>query len=236
MIKEGGITDEANTDGVNTRKGPGSSYWAAVTYSFRPSVVAKNPVLYAVLGMYAIFGISINTYMPYLILYYEQSLQMSNYVLIMAPAIMLAAVMTALYGKVYDQKGFKVSLLPSIAMLMGGYVVLYFTKAIAPVFIGSLLMMCGYMTGMSVFGAMIRDQIPENRAGQFQGIRIIGQVLIPGMVGPAIGAWVLRDAELIVNNDGTTSFLPNAGIWLAAFVVAMLLCVCLAVVYRRKDI
>lgn len=206
-----------------------ASYWKTVSYSFRPSVIRRYPVLYGVLGMFAVFGISINTYMPYLILYYEQSLQMSNYVLIMAPAIILAAVVTAVYGRVYDKKGFLGSLIPALLSLMLGYVILYFTRSVVPVFIGSLLMMCGYMTGMSVFGAMIRDQIPENRAGQFQGMRIIGQVLVPGIVGPALGARVLKDAEVIVNNDGTTSFLPNENIWLAAFGVALVLCVILAV-------
>ena len=209
------------------------SYWQTVSYSFRLSVIKKNPLLYAVLGMYAIFGISINTYMPYLILYYEQSLKMTNYVLIMAPAIILAAIVTAFYGKVYDCIGFKNSLIPSIIMLMTGYVVLYFSKNTILVFIGSLFMMCGYMTGMSEFGAMIRDQIPENRAGQFQGVRIIGQVLVPGIIGPAIGAWVLRDAELITNNDGTTSFLPNENIWLAAFIVALVLGISMIVVFKK---
>ena len=49
----------------------------------------------------------------------------------------------------------------------------------------------------------IRDHIPENMAGRFQGVRIIGQVLIPGVIGPGIGAFVLRNAEMIENNDGT---------------------------------
>ena len=35
------------------------------------------------------FGISINIFMPYLILYYEKTLGMTNYVMIMAPAIVL---------------------------------------------------------------------------------------------------------------------------------------------------
>ena len=30
---------------------------------------------------------------------------------------------------------------------------------------------------------MIRDNIPEGRAGQFQGVRIIGQVFVPGLIG-----------------------------------------------------
>lgn len=207
-------------------------YWKTVLYSFRLSVLRENALLYAVLGAFALFGISIQTFMPYLILYYEQSLQMADYVLIMAPAIVIAAVVTACYGRVYDKKGFKGSAVPMVLMLMTGYVILYFTKSKIPVFIGSLFMMTGYMTGMAVFGAMIRDHIPEGKAGQFQGIRIIGQVLIPGILGPAIGAWVLRDAEMIVNQDGTTSFLPDRGIWAAAFVTGLILCAGLTGIFR----
>ncbi len=208
------------------------NYWKTVFYSFRLEVVKENKLLYAVLGAFAVFGISIQTYMPYLILYYEKGLGMANYVLIMAPAIILAAVVTALYGKVYDMTGFKTSVMPPVAMLMLGYVILFFGRNTVPVFIGSLLMMSGYLTGMAIFGAKIRDHIPEERAGQFQGVRIIGQVLIPGIIGPAIGAWVLRDAEMILNNDGTYSFLPNENIFLAAFIVAVALCVTLALIFR----
>ena len=208
------------------------NYWESVLYSFRPSVVKENKLLYVVLGAFAVFGISIQTYMPYLILYYEKGLGMANYVLIMAPAIILAAVATALYGKVYDMTGFKTSVMPTVAMLMAGYAILFFARRTAPVFIGSLLMMSGYLTGMAVFGAKIRDHIPEQKAGQFQGVRIIGQVLIPGIIGPAIGAWVLRDADMILNNDGTYSFLPNENIFLAAFLVAAALCIVLALTFR----
>ena len=209
-------------------------YWRTVLYSFRPSVLLENKLLYAVLGAFALFGISIQTFMPYLILYYEQSLQMTNYVLIMAPAIVIAAVITAFYGRVYDARGFKGSAIPMATVLMAGYVILYFTRSAVPVFLGSLFMMSGYMTGMAVFGAMIRDYIPAGRAGQFQGIRIIGQVLVPGIIGPAIGAYVLRDAEVIVNQDGTTSFLPHEGIWAAAFLTGLVLCLGLAAVFRMQ--
>lgn len=214
------VTDRENT------------YWKNIIYSFRPSVMKENKLLYATLVGFAIFGISIQVFMPYLIIYYEKTLGMSNYVFIMAPAIILAAVITAIYGKLYDMQGFKFSIVPSAAMLILGYVILFFTKTTVPVFIGSLLMMAGYLTGMSVFGAMIRDNIPENKAGQFQGIRIIGQVLVPGVIGPYIGAVVLKNAELVLNNDGTYSFLPNKNIWVAALAVAVILCVYLYFVFR----
>ena len=211
-----------------------AGFFSTLAYSFRPSTCRENPKLYAVLAFFAVFGISIQVFMPYLIIYYEQSLKMENYVLIMAPAIIVAAVVTALYGRVYDSKGFAFAVVPSAVMLMAGYVLLYFTRTMVPVFIGSLLMMSGYLTGMSVFGARIRDLTPENRSGQFQGVRIIGQVFIPGLIGPYIGAAVLRNAETIINSDGTESFLPNANIWLASMIVAVVLCAVLAVINREK--
>ena len=83
-------------------------------------------------------------------------------------------------------------------------------------------MMSGYLSGMAVFGAMVRDHTPSNRAGMFQGLRIVGQVLIPGVIGPWIGAWVLRNAETVVGSDGTLSFIPHAGIFLAALAAGVL--------------
>ncbi len=229
-IGAGGVFLIREKPGLQAQRQQG--YWANVSYSFRLSVMRENPLLYAVIGAFAIFGISINIFMPYLILYYEKTLGMTDYVMVMAPAIVLAAVITAFYGKLYDMLGFRLSVVPSIGLLMAGYVILYAGRATGIVFVGSLLMMTGYLTGMAVFGAMIRSNIPEQRAGQFQGIRIIGQVLIPGIIGPAIGAFVLRDAEQIMNSDGTTSFLPNRNIYLAALAAAAVTLGALALIFR----
>ncbi len=196
-------------------------YFANLIYGFRPWVIRDNKILYITLLAYSVFGIAINIFMPYLILYYTVSLGMDNYVLIFAPAIILAAAFTFFYGKVYDRKGFRISVLPSLGLLMVGFVILYFFRSTAPVFVGTLIMLCGYLSGMAVFGAMLRDRTPEKKAGMFQGQRIIGQVLIPGVIGPEIGAAVLKNAEEIINDDGTKSFVPNEKIFLAALVVAV---------------
>lgn len=197
------------------------SFLKNLLYGFRPAVIRANHRLYLTLLAYAVFGISINIFMPYLILYYEKTLAMTNYVFVFAPAIILAAVFTALYGKVYDKKGFTASVLPSLALLMAGYILLYFFRNTAVVFVGTVLMMCGYLSGMAVFGAMLRDHTPQNRSGMFQGQRIICQVLIPGIIGPAIGAAVLKNAQQIVDSDGRLVFLPNANIFLAALIAAV---------------
>ena len=198
-----------------------SNYFANIFYGFRPSVVKENVALYVTLAVLALFNISIQIFMPYLILYYTEALGMKDYVLIFAPAIVVAAAFTGLYGKVYDKKGFSVAVTPTLLLLMVGYVILYFVRATVPVFIGSLIMMCGYLGTGAMMGAMVRDRTPEKKAGMFQGLRIIGQVLIPGVIGPAIGAAILKNADTIANSDGTTSFIPNENIFLGALIALL---------------
>ncbi len=231
-----GISGFFLIDERNGLKASRENLGEVLLYSFRPSVCAESKRLYIRLLAFAVFGISIQIFMPYLILYYEKGLGLDNYVLIMAPAILLAALVTFFYGRLYDRKGYRFASVPCFLMLITGYVILYFCKETAPVFVGSLFMMSGYLCGMSVFGAAIRDDIPDGLSGRFQGVRIIGQVFVPGLIGPAIGAWVLRNAEQILNSDGTYSFLPNEKIFLAAIVpIALLLAAQLLVRERNPE-
>ena len=212
-------------------------YFASVVHGFLPSTVKKNASLYFYLAAFVIFNTSIQVFMPYLILYYEVSLKMSNYVFVMAPAIILASVVTAFFGKLYDKRGFGLTSVLCLSWLCVGYVLLFIFKSTALVFIGSLLMMCGYLSGMAVFGARIRDLTPVGKSGMFQGVRIFSQVLLPGIIGPFIGKSVLSDAKMIVNNDGTESFVPNGNIFLAALAVVVLLALMLILSFwvKRKN-
>jgi len=204
------------------KKEDNKNYFKNIIYGFRPSTIKQNPVLYLTILAFAVFGISIQVFMPYLIIYYEVALAMENYVFIMAPAIVIAGAVTAVYGRYYDKVGFIKSVIPALICLAVGYIVLALFTNVILVFIGSLFMMTGYLTGMAVFGAMMRDKTPIGKAGSFQGLRIVGQVLIPGIIGPMLGAWVLADAEVMVGSDGTESFIPNQSIFWTALVVAVI--------------
>ena len=210
LIEDTGVKTEEN-----------SHYFRNIFYGFRPSVVKANKPLYVTLILLALFNISVQIFMPYLILYYTEALGLTDYVLIFAPAILVSAAFTAIYGKVYDKHGFQTAILPTLGLLAAGYILLYFVRNTALVFVASLIMMCGFIGTGAVIGALIRDCTPKNKAGMFQGLRIVGQVLIPGVAGPAIGAWVLRNADTITNTDGTVSFVPNENIFLAALIALL---------------
>ena len=209
-------------------------YFKSILYGFNPSTIASNKTFYLTLLCFTVFNISIQVFMPYLILYYEESLGMADYVLIMAPAIILASAFTFVWGRIYDKKGFYFSVAVSCILLFAGYVLLYLFKQTALVFAGSLFMMCGYLSGAGVFGAKVRDLTPRNKAGMLQGVRIVSQVLIPGIIGPFISKCVLSGAELVYNNDGTTSFIPNSNIFIAALGVA-LICVLIICAIKKKE-
>ena len=97
-----------------------------------------------------------------------------------------------------------------------------------------MLMMCGFLGTGAMLGAKVRTHTPENKSGMFQGLRIVAQVLIPGVIGPAIGAKVLENAEMILNDDGTSSFIPNANIFLVALIALLFVWIVLIPLYKKE--
>ena len=146
----------------------------------------------------------------------------------MAPAIILASVFTLFYGRLYDKLGFFKSIIGSLSILIVGLFTLFIFKnpneQLVPVFIGSLLMMCGYLGSTAIFGAKIRDLTPQGKVGLFQGIRIIAQVLIPMLIGPWLGAVSLSGNFTYDENvlTGGYSYPLNSNIFLGAAIVIIL--------------
>ena len=174
-------------------------YFKNIFYGFRPSVIKNNKTLYIILIGFAIFGISLQVYMPYYILYLQHAESLKNiplaasigfdgYVLVMAPAIIIAAVFTIFYGKVIDKFGFIKSLIPVLIVYAIGLIFLSFFQDMAMLFLGCMFMMLGYLAATACFNAAIRKYTPLEKAGLFQGVRMFASVLIPMLIGPWIGS------------------------------------------------
>jgi rhodanese-related sulfurtransferase/MFS family permease len=104
--------------GVKT--GENQNYFANIFYGFRPGVIRSNKKLYLTLAVMAIFNIAIQIFMPYLILYYTEALGMDDYVLIFAPAIVLAAAFTGVYSRIYDRFAFQKAIAAVLGLLLAG--------------------------------------------------------------------------------------------------------------------
>lgn len=216
------------------------SYFKNILYGFKPSVIKENKKLYIILASFAIFGISLQVYMPYYILYlrdaglsipFADSIGFDSYIIIMAPAIVLAAVFTMFYGKIIDKLGFIKSLIPTLIAYSLGLLILTFFNTEVMMFIGCLLMMCGYLASTASFNAVIRKYTPTSKAGLFQGLRIFCSVFIPMLIGPWIGSLISGGGALFgVTED---SFSVSNYIFLGGFIIGLFTIVPL--IFIRKD-
>lgn len=190
------------------------NYFKNIFYGFRPSVIKNNKTLYIILIAYAVFGISLQVYTPYYILYLQNAglevsfaaqLGFDSYVIILAPTIVIAAIFTILYGRVIDKFGFMKTLLPVLAVYSIGLIILTFFKGEIATFFGFLLMMIGFLSATASFNTVIRKYTPEDKVGLFQGLRIFASVLVPMLIGPWIGSTICGGGAMFgVTENGFT--------------------------------
>jgi MFS family permease len=92
--------------------------------------------------------------------------------------------------------------------------------------IGGFVMICGNIFSSALNGSILRDHTPEGAAGKMQGIRMFASVLIPMIVGPAIGNAINTAKGIELPDAGldavTTKFIPAPEIFLAGAIIALL--------------
>ena len=213
-----------------------------IIYGFRPSVVKKHLPFYATLLSVAIFGISIQTFMSYIIIFMKYCLGFSDleYSAVFAVAILAGAGVNLYLGKLSDRMSKSKLLYAASIILSVGLIGMYFASMIPAenkillmiLFgIGGFVMICGNIFSTALNGSIMRDHTPPEAAGKMQGVRMFASVLIPMIVGPAIGNALNEafgsDVEISGSDVLTTSSAPAREIFLAGAIIAL---VALAVV------
>lgn len=128
-------------------------------------------------------------------------------------------------GDRMDKKGRARYAIPSVLFLVVGLIAVYFAKTLAVFGVCAIVFIAGYGLISILLSAAIRDFTPEDKAGSFQGIRMIFGVMIPMIIGPAIGSAVTEQFALktYTNDYGEVVNVPPPHIFLAAAVVAIMI-------------
>jgi len=95
--------------------------------------------------------------------------------------------------------------------------------------------MSGFMLVTASLSAEIRDRTPEDKAGHFQGIRMIFAVMLPMLIGPFIGAAVIRGNAQTYVDLGSTKTVPTPEIFLAAGAILLLVLIPVLLLKRREN-
>ena len=209
-------------------------YFANIIYGLRPSVIRANPALYISLAALAIYSMSQQVYMPYLIIYIQRFLGIADYVILLGGVLILSSVVSVLLGKTVDKYGKLRCLTPAAAVGFVGLVLMYLARSQWFVFVAGVVMLGSGMVVAACCQGLIRDYTPQGKAGLFQGIRILFQVLIPMVTGPFIGVAVIRNTGMTYEDLGTVKQVPTAEIFLAAAIVLLLLVVPVRLLKKKE--
>ena len=209
-----------------------SHYFKDIIFGFKPSTIRSNKMLYIVYGAVSILGIAQQVFIPYFIIYFEFYLGMSNYVILLGAFLILSSVVSIIGGRYVDQYGKR----PFLILSLFGYTVGMFVLFILGItlkdhltwtFILTLLfgvwMMGSYLVAMVILNALSRDLVPKTHIGVFSGIKMIFFVMIPMIIGPFIGSFVISSSDSTYTDAfGILQSVPTPGIFLAGSIVSLL--------------
>lgn len=202
-----------------------SNYWSDLFYGFRPSVVKENSKLYLALAAVCLYSISVQVFFPYLFVYLEKVIlpgavfdTKTIIVAILAVAALIAGIIAIL--KIANKNKLK-AFIPTILLFIIGLFILSTSTNMIVVLIGIAPTLIGYVVLQIQLSAAVRDFIPEDKVGLFQGIRMIFAVLIPMVVGPMIGDIACRISNLTIVEYGVEKLVPSTSMFLFAAIVAV---------------
>ncbi len=224
-------------DSPNIVKNTNPNYFKETFYGFRPSVIKKNEMIYICLATSCLLGISQQTFFSYLINFIMVTLGIKDYIIPLAIVIVLAGVLTAVTGILYDKYGRKHFFIPIILVVIASTLVIFFMKFMDPsvyvyvLVVAGVFMLGALLSGSGALMSSFQDYIPKGSEGRFQGVRMCFTVLIPMCVGPLITLGIgLNDVD-----TSAAGFAPPFEIFLAATIIAALALVPAFFVRRDAD-
>lgn len=217
-----------------------------IFYGFYPSTVKRYLPLYITLLIILVYGIACQTFMPYMIIYMKTYLGFTivEYSIVFGAAIAVGAVINVFLGRLSDRLD-KVKLMYIAAGVMAaGLIFMYLSKGdnhIANLIcfgLSGFVMITGFIFVSALSGSIVRDFTPVDAAGKLQGVRMVFSVLLPMLIGPAIGNAINRAMDIPLENPGadamTTSYIPAPEIYLVAGLVVLLIFALLPLLQRVK--
>ncbi len=206
-----------------------TSYLSDLFYGFKPSSIKENSNLYLMLSSGCLFNCAFQVFYPYLFIYLGSVVIPANKgVNLLSPEVIITiiiALITVIAGVLLFMKVYPVSkplsFIPSVICLIIGLLILSSTKHIVGVIAGIGPTLLGYIIIMIQFGATVRDNIPKDKVGLFQGIRMIFLFFIPSIVGPTLGNIAAKNSDVTYMANGAVKVLPTESMFLYAAVVAV---------------
>jgi len=166
-------------------------YLKEVVYGFRPSNIKQHKMIYICLVGMMFSGLAMQFWQPYMIMMLQYTLGFgTGFVIPLAVVVLLSAVMAVVGGKLMDKYGKEKFFWPVAAAGVVGGLLVYFIKFVGGnvvatyimFIVGGTLIESSSLLAAGLFNATARDYTPSEKAGCFQGIRIVIYVTMPMVI------------------------------------------------------
>ena len=206
-----------------------SSYWSDLFYGFRPSVIKENARLYLTLLCIGFSSIAYQVFFPYLLVYLQYVVIPDNgdnlittSVIVTAAIVVVALIAGFVILLKASAKNKAYGLVPCTILQTLGLLLLSTSTDIKVILIGIVPTLVGNLVMGIQLNAAIKDFIPKGKAGLFQGIRMIFTVLLPMVIGPALGDLACRNSAITYANEyGVETIVPSSSMFLYAAAVSV---------------
>lgn len=221
----GGITVSAGIlglflfkDSPDLKPNKDGNYMANVVYGFRPKNVKRHKMIYVCLLGMMFSGLSMQLWQPQMIMLIQYTIGLEDYVLPLALVVLLSAGVAVALSKLMDKYGKEKFFIPVVVAGVLGGVIIYIIKFIGSNLIakfilfvaGGTLVESASLMAAGLFNASARDYTPSDKAGCFQGVRIIIYVMLPMVLASLINPQVIKGFgkvltatdEVVIKNVG----------------------------------
>ena len=237
-------------DSKNIVKDTSNSYLKNAFYGFKIQNIKTNKMIYICLIAMLFSSLSLQMWQPYMISLFQHTLGIENYIIPIALIVVLSAIFSVLGGKLMDKYGKTHFYYPVAAIGVVGGLLCYLIKFVDPnndllkmimLIIGGMLIMGGSMMCSGLFFATSRDHTPNDKAGCFQGIRMVIVIMLPMVLASLLCPFVIEAFGMEPTQDliNSGAYRPGDKVYpyelfifsaiIAAFVFIP------AIICRRKD-
>ncbi len=213
------------------------SYKNQLIKAFSFSSLKKDRKLKWLLICILIFTAAEQIVTPYQIIYFTQTLNFnySEVGLYLGVMTLLSGIAGVVFGLIVDKVDKTKSMIFSLIVSAIGFFLVSSAKTMLFLCIGIFVMAFGIVAKIIVSGAWLRDLTPNDEVGSFQGVRMVFRVLLPMVIGPYIGQWIISIFGTPIIVDGNSGFLPTNLIFVVAGICTLLAFIPLYIMSKNNE-